>query len=40
MARLRGIQVTLAGKPSAYLHSLEGQLIQEYNAVLHQEFLF
>ena len=40
MARLRGIQVTLARKPSAYLHSLEGQLIQEYNAVLHQEFLF
>ena len=40
MARLRGIQVTLARKPSTYLHSLEGQLIQEYNAVLHQEFLF
>ena len=27
MARLRGIQVALARKSSAYLHSLKGQLI-------------
>ena len=40
MARLRGIQMALAWKPSAYLHSLEGQLTQEYNTILHQEFIF
>ena len=40
VARLRGIQMALARKPSAYLHSLESQLIQEYNTVLHQEYLY
>ena len=32
--------MALARKPSAYLHSLERQLIQEYNTVLHQEYLY
>ena len=40
MARLKGIQMALARQPSAFLHSLEGQLTQEYNTVLHQEFIF
>ena len=40
IARLRGIQVALARKPSAYLYSLENQLTQEYNKVLHQEYLY
>ena len=40
IARLRGIQVALARKPSAYLYSLENQLTQEYNRVLHQEYLY
>ena len=40
VARLRGIQMALARKPSTYLHSLESQLIQEYNMVLHQEYLY
>ena len=39
VARLRGIQMALARKPSAYLQSLESQLTQEYNIVLHQEYL-
>ena len=40
LARLRGIQVSLAKKPSAFLYSLEHQLTQDYNTVLHQEYLF
>ena len=40
MARLKGIQMALARQPLAFLHSLEGQLTQEYNTVLHQEFIF
>ena len=40
VARLRGIQMALARKPSAYLHSLESQLTQEYNIFLHQEYLY
>ena len=32
--------MALARKPSAYLHSLESQLTQEYNLVLHQEYLY
>ena len=40
IARFRGIQVALARKPSAYLYLLESQLIQEYNIVLHQEYLY
>ena len=40
LAILRGIQMALARKPSAYLYSLENQLTQEYNIVLHQEYLY
>ena len=40
LARLRGIQVALAKKPSAFLYTLEQQLTQDYNTVLHQEYLF
>ena len=40
IARLRVTQVALARKPSAYLYSLESQLTQEYNMVLHQEYLY
>ena len=40
LARLRGIQVALAKKPFAFLYTLEHQLTQEYNTVLHQEYLF
>ena len=40
LARLRGIQVALAKTPSVFLHTLEQQLTQDYNTVLHQEFLF
>ena len=32
--------MALARKPSAYLYSLKSQLTQEYNIVLHQEYLF
>ena len=32
--------MALARKPSAYLYLLESQLIQEYNIVLHQEYLY
>ena len=34
------MQVALAKKPSAFLYSLEHQLAQEYNTVLHQEYLY
>ena len=40
LARLRGIQVALAKTFSVFLHTLEQQLTQDYNTVLHQEFLF
>ena len=40
VAKLRGIQVALARKPSTYLYLLESQLTQEYNIVLHQEYLY
>ena len=40
LARIRGLQVALARKPSAFLYSLEQQLAQEYNTVLHQEYLY
>ena len=40
LAQIRGIQVALARKPSAFLYSLEQQLAQEYNTVLHQEYLY
>ena len=40
LARLRGIQVALAKNPSVFLYTLEQQLTQDYNTVLHQEFLF
>ena len=40
LARLRGIQNALTRKPSAFLYSLEQQLIQEYNTTLHQEYLY
>ena len=40
LARLCGIQVALARNPSPFLYSLENQLTQEYNTVLHQEYLF
>ena len=40
LARLRGIQIALTRNPSAFLYSLEQQLIQEYNTTLHQEYLF
>ena len=32
--------MALARKPSAFLYSLEQQLAQEYNMVLHQEYLY
>ena len=32
--------MALARKPYAFLYSLEHQLTQEYNTVLHQEYLF
>ena len=32
--------MALARKPSTYLYSLERQLTQEYNTVLHQEYLY
>ena len=32
--------MALSCKPSVYLYSLEHQLIQDYNHILHQEFLF
>ena len=35
LARLRGLQVALVRKPSAFLYLLEYQLTQEYNIVLH-----
>ena len=38
IAKLRGIQVALARKPSTYLYSFESQLTKEYNIVLHQEY--
>ena len=40
LARLRGIQVALAKTPSVFLYTLEQQLTQDYNTVLHQEYLF
>ena len=40
LARLCGIQVALARNPPPFLYSLENQLTQEYNTVLHQEYLF
>ena len=40
LARLQGTQVALARKISAYLYSLESQLTQEYNSVLHKEYLY
>ena len=40
IAKLRGTQVALARKPSTYLYSFESQLTQEYNIVLHQEYLY
>jgi len=40
LARLKGIQIALSRKPSAYLYSLENQLIQDYNHILRQKFLF
>ena len=32
--------MALAKTPSVFLHTLEQQLTQDYNTVLHQEFLF
>ena len=40
LARICGLQVALARRPSAFLYSLEQQLAQEYNTVLHQEYLY
>ena len=40
IARLRELQVTLTRKPFIFLYSLEQQLTQEYNNVLHQEYLY
>ena len=40
LARLWGLQMALARKPSVFLYSLEQQLNQEYNSILHQEYLF
>ena len=40
LARLRGLQVALTTKPSAFLYSLEHQLTLDYNTLLHQEYLF
>ena len=40
IARLRELQVALTRKPFIFLYSLEQQLTQEYNNVLHQEYLY
>lgn len=40
LARLRGLQVALARNQSPFLYSLEQRLIQDYNTILHQEYLF
>lgn len=40
LTRLRGLQVALARNPSPFLYSLEQRLIQDYNTILHQEYLF
>ena len=40
LARLRGLQVALTTKPSAFLYSLEHQLTLDYNTLLHQEYLY
>jgi len=32
--------VALTRKPSAFLYSLEQHLTQDYNTILHQEYLF
>ena len=40
LARLQGLQIALPTKPSAFLYSLEHQLTQEYNSILHQEYLY
>ena len=39
LARIRGLQLALTRKPLAFLYSLEQQVAQEYNTVLHQEYL-
>lgn len=39
-ARLRGLQVALSRKSTPFLYSLEQRLIQDYNTILHQEYLF
>ena len=39
LARLRGLQIALTTKPSAFLYSLEHQLTLDYNTLLHQEYL-
>ena len=40
LARLRGLQVALTRKPSAFLYSLKQQLTQKYNTILQQEYLY
>ena len=40
LARLRGLQVALTRKPSAFLYLLKQQLTQKYNAILQQENLY
>ena len=40
LAWLRGLQIALTTKPSAFLYSLEHQLTLDYNTLLHQEYLY
>ena len=40
LAQLRGFQIALTTKPSVFLYSLEHQLTQDYNSILHQEYLY
>ena len=40
LAWIRGLQLTLTRNPSAFLYSLEQHLAQEYNIILHQEYLY
>ena len=40
LARLRGLQTAVSRHPSTFLYSLEQWLNQEYNTILHQEYLF
>lgn len=40
LARLKGIQIALANKPSFFLYNLEQRLTIDYKKILSQELLF